>query len=317
MEPGPGQFVSIILAGDQQQLGPRVMSEEARQGGLNRSLFERLIDNTVYSNHPLSRQSILRNSFPTLPYPHAPFTNLYRNYRSHEAILTIPSQLSYESSLSACALNVNTIARAIDDRIPVSFIGHRGAENTADMDVITTWYNETEIRLIVQKVQQLLHTKQTMIQARDIAVLAPFREQVKRLRLALRKVNLSAVGVGTVEDYQGAESRIVIISIVRSSEKYLAKDKLNDAGLINAKRRMNVALTRAKELLIVVGNPDLLSLDESWKTWLAFCKQYDTYHDVKKPLAPATRGAWNMTSAVDKKYELRADEFPALGTEKR
>lgn len=277
VEPEAGQRVSIVLAGDHQQLGPHVLSVEARNGGLDCSLFERLISVPVYAEHPLSRRKMMRHSLPKVPYHYPPFIDLCRNYRSYKSILGIPSELSYNSSLIACAENVDTIAKAIQDQVPVSFIGHGGSEDSADLDIITSWYNETEIHLIVKKVKQLLQLNRAGILPRDIVMLAPFQEQVQRLRLALRTVKLGSIGVGTVEDYQGAESRIVILSIVRSSQKYLERDLRNGVGVINQKRRLNVALTRAKEMLVVVGNPDLLNMDADWKVWLSFCIHNRSY----------------------------------------
>lgn len=322
-DPGFNQRISIVLAGDHRQLGPRILSEEARTNGLDISFFERLMTTQpCYTTHPLSRSILQKHPRPKLPYPHAPFSNLYRNYRSHEAILMIPSQLSYNSSLTACASNVHRISSAITDSIPVSFIGHNGSEDASDAmtDVVTSWYNQTEINLILHQVKSLVgqHNEQCTISPEEIAVLTPFREQVIRVRLALRKAGFHAVRVGTVEDYQGAESRIVIISIVRTQERFLQTDRAHSLGLIHEKRRTNVALTRAKELLVVIGHPSLMIKDDSWRSWLAFCERHHTYTGYKI----ANNGSSNPTSMVEMPlisslemaYTFRDTNRPSLGS---
>lgn len=105
------------------------------------------------------------------------------------------------------------------------------------------------------------------VSASDIAVISPFREQVWRLRLALRKIGLSTVNVGTTEVFQGAEHLVTIISTVRTRERFLKDDMKNSLGLIYERKRFCVATTRAQELLIVVGNPQLLKVDPYWRSF--------------------------------------------------
>ena len=91
-------------------------------------------------------------------------------------------------------------------------------------------------------------------------MIAPFREHVVRMRVALRALNLAAVSVGTVENYQGGEMRVTILNCVRSKERFLDWDKKKGRGVVGEKRRFNVAITRAKELLIIIGNPAILQV---------------------------------------------------------
>lgn len=308
--------ISIVLAGDHRQLGPQIVSEEARIGGLDNSLFERLIELPCYSDHPLSRKNIRRDPRPKLPYPYTPFANLYRNYRSHESILMVPSQLSYDSSLAACATGVHSISDAIADSVPVSFIGHNGHEDVADINVVTSWFNQTEVNLVLSQVSSLVNQTKVTIKAGEIAILTPFREQVLRIRRSLREAGFAAVGVGTVEDYQGAESRIVILSIVRTRERFLTADRASHLGLIHEKRRINVALTRAKELLLVIGHPHLMRQDESWRSWLAFCERHGTYTGYRIPEAPSAPQTFEdppLISSLEKAYTFRESNTPSLG----
>lgn len=76
--------------------------------------------------------------------------------------------------------------------------------------------------------------------------------------------------VGSVEDYQGRENRIIIISCVRNNPRFLKEDGRKGLGLVHERKRMNVSVTRAKEMLVIVGNGKLLSRDPYWKSFLQF-----------------------------------------------
>jgi AAA domain len=118
---------------------------------------------------------------------------------------------------------------------------------------------------------------------------ATYRRQVQSIRLLLRQRGLGQVRVGTVDDYQGQEERIVFISTVLTKPSSLPQHlqraggasavgggagDSSDAqylGLWNNPKRFNVAITRAKALLVVVGHPAVLTEDPSWKELLRHC----------------------------------------------
>jgi len=115
------------------------------------------------------------------------------------------------------------------------------------------------------------------LEAAHIGVMAPWRGQVWKIRESLRKKSLSRVDVGTVEDFQGRESRVIIISCVRSRPRFLKEDATKGLGLVFERKRMNVAITRAKELLVVIGNGTLLQRDPYWKAFLQFTLRHNLY----------------------------------------
>lgn len=108
------------------------------------------------------------------------------------------------------------------------------------------------------------------LRASEIGVMAPWREQVWKLRERLREEKLSSVDVGSVEDYQGRENRVIIISCVRNNARFLEEDGRKGLGLVHERKRMNVSVTRAKEMLVIVGNAKLLIKDPYWKSFLQF-----------------------------------------------
>jgi len=93
---------------------------------------------------------------------------------------------------------------------------------------------------------------------------------VLKLRHALRAANLGGINIGSVEDFQGQESKIIIISTVLSSR--VRQLEINERlGLCGDHRKFNVAVTRGKSLCIVVGNPIYLHGDPNWKVFMNFC----------------------------------------------
>lgn len=121
---------------------------------------------------------------------------------------------------------------------PVLFRGVCGDDFPVDEGA--SFYNEAEVTLVTQYVLSLVGSSNThgALQASEVSVISPFREQVWRIRLALRAVGLHDVDVGNVEALQGAENRVVIISAVRSTQlRWLPADRAQSRGLIFEPKR--------------------------------------------------------------------------------
>lgn len=270
----------LVMAGDENQLGPRTASRDPL---FSTSLFARLFDRSFYKDHPLSRSKVKPSVGPPvlkksmLPIWFPPFTNLIRNYRSHPAILSVPSLLFYHDTLLPEALVQSTPLQNCSvwcgRKWPVLFVPHSG------LDEIERdgggWYNILEASLACSFVETLI-TEGGAAQA-DICIMSPFAAQVKRLRSLIRSSKYGngsgywGVNIGPLEAFQGLEKRIVIICTTRTRRRFLEEDEKRGLGIVRQPRKMNVALTRAKEALIVVGDPDVLVEDEHWKEWLSFC----------------------------------------------
>ena len=95
--------------------------------------------------------------------------------------------------------------------------------------------------------------------------------------MSILKGNYEEVLVGTCEKLQGQERKVIIISTVRSSTEYLESDQHFGLGFIKHPKRFNVAITRAKALLITIGNPHILSKDPNWSKLLRFCQVNNAY----------------------------------------
>lgn len=289
----------FVMAGDQKQLGPRTAS---RLGSFEASLFERLFSRPLYSEHPLSRQGISRLGgvngpnvvlkltasllvcrvlfYPggrvadlvSQPYNRPPFTNLLRNYRSHPAILAIPSALFYHDTLIAEAADIDGLANWEGwkrKNWPVLFLANGGQDEPHEEGV--SFYNPREVAMACKTARRFVDSG--LLQPHEIAIMSPFWEQVRRIRAALRgsPYNLRGINVGPLEVYQGAEHKLVILCTTRARERFLDQDLQRGLGIIFESKKFNVAMTRAKQGLIVVGNPWILQKDPSWLAFLSFC----------------------------------------------
>lgn len=117
-----------------------------------------------------------------------------------------------------------------------------------------------------------------MVSQKDIGIITPFTEQRKKIMFALEDINYNDIEVGTVELFQGQEKEIIILSTVRN--KIFNHGNEDHIGFLSNQKRFNVALTRAKALLIVVGNPEILQIDEHWRYFLDFCLRNNAYRGM-------------------------------------
>uniref|UniRef100_A0A8B9UU17 RNA helicase n=1 Tax=Anas zonorhyncha TaxID=75864 RepID=A0A8B9UU17_9AVES len=272
----------LVLAGDPQQLGPVLRSPLATEHGLGTSLLERLmLHNALYkkSSDGYNSQFV---------------TKLLWNYRSHEAILRIPNELFYDSELKACEgdeFDIRNFYCAWDELpkkgFPIIFHGVCGEDQREAKS--PSFFNTAEIEILVQYLKKLLQSQGKRgcptISPKEIGIIAPYRKQVEKIQKAitthdpvLRALpDIRKLKVGSVEEFQGQERRVILISTVRSCSEYFQLDQTFNLGFLKNPKRLNVALTRAKALLIVVGNPVVLSTDPHWHRFLRYCKEKGGY----------------------------------------
>ena len=92
-------------------------------------------------------------------------------------------------------------------------------------------------------------------------MITPYRTQVQKIRNKLKKEEYQDVMVGSTEEFQGQERRVTFVATVRSSPEYVTTDSQYKLGFLANPKTFNVSITRAKSLLIIVGNPHILSQD--------------------------------------------------------
>lgn len=90
-------------------------------------------------------------------------------------------------------------------------------------------------------------------------------------------LNNTDLKIGTVEEFQGQERHIILVSTVRTETAHLKSDKYFDLGFLNCPHRMNVLISRARSLLVIFGNGSLLEKDHNWNKLIEYTKQNKTY----------------------------------------
>lgn len=216
----------VVLAGDHCQLPPTILSQEAARRGLARSLFERLLE-----DHGDAVKKMLAEQ-----------------HRMHEQIMSFPSREMYGGALRAHpAVAGRTLAEVLTpgaavDAPPVLFLDTAGKGfEEAVAEGSESRFNEGEAALVVARARELLAAG---LPARELAVIAPYSAQAALLRERLAEPE---VEVDTVDAFQGREKDAVLVSLTRSNAE-------GQLGFLNDLRRMNVALTRARRHLFVVGD---------------------------------------------------------------
>jgi predicted DNA helicase len=243
----------LVLAGDHCQLPPTVISPEAIRGGFNISLMERLLEN------PKVDISRLLNV----------------QYRMHQDIMNFSSDVFYEGGLQAddsvrttLLVDLPTVTSSPLTDCPVHFIDTAGAsydeEQEPDGD---SRLNPLEAELVIKKVHELLTCGVT---AEQIAVISPYSAQVKYLREKLRHLDLE---IDSVDGFQGREKEAVIVSLVRSNRE-------GEVGFLADTRRMNVALTRARRKLIVIGDSATITSHGFYQRMVEYFESIGAYHSV-------------------------------------
>jgi len=225
----------FILAGDHKQLPPTIISERA--GELEKTLFEELIKMYPHKSQLLNVQ-----------------------YRMNSLLMKFPNREFYNNGLkSASFVDEITISDLMEyghDEEALLFIDTSDVDDNHEMHLkdSKSIVNELEADISVSIARDYLNAG---ISEDDIGIISPYADQVKIIQ------ENTPVEVKTVDGFQGREKEIIIISTVRSNEN-------GNIGFLNDLRRLNVAITRAKRKLIIIGNKDTLKTNPTYKRLIEF-----------------------------------------------
>ena len=164
------------------------------------------------------------------------------------------------------------------DMWPVHFRGVEGRDTSVALDSFpgtNSWSNLDEAKEVSEIVLALARDG---VKPQQIGVMAPFRGQVVQIRRLLRDVSLGQVNVGTIEDYQAVEYDVIVLSLTRSTTKFVEFDIKRRAGVFGQPKRSNVALTRPEHLLVIVGNPNVMVNCSIWRQILWFFLRNGLWH---------------------------------------
>jgi len=238
----------VILVGDHCQLGPVIMCKKAARAGLSQSLFERLV---ILGIRPIRLQV---------------------QYRMHPCLSEFPSNTFYEGTLQNGVTMNERYQPGVDfpwpqPSKPMFFYNCVGQEEISSSG--TSYLNRTEAT-ICEKI--VTHFLQTGVVPAQIGVITPYEGQRAYLvnymqrNGSLRAQLYKEIEVASVDSFQGREKDYIILSCVRSNEH-------QGIGFLNDPRRLNVALTRARYGLVILGNPKVLSKQPLWNGLLVHFKE--------------------------------------------
>lgn len=256
-EPGawiPVQYARrLVLAGDHCQLPPTVVSAEAAAGGFGISLLERLVTKV---DPAIARRLVIQ-------------------YRMHQQIMAFSSREFYEDSLIADPTVSAHLLKDLDGietngltETPVHFIDTAGAsyDEVAEPGGESR-FNPLEAELVIRKVQSFLDAG---LKPTDVAIITPYAAQVKLLREKLKQPEIE---VDSVDGFQGREKEAVVVSLVRSNRE-------GEIGFLEDTRRMNVALTRARRKLVVIGDSATITSHPFYQDMVSYFEAIGAYHSV-------------------------------------
>jgi ATP-dependent RNA/DNA helicase IGHMBP2 len=243
----------LVLAGDPCQLPPTILSHQAAAAGLSVSLMERVMR----------------------LYPTTAARQLNIQYRMHQEIMAFSSAEFYANSLSAHASVAAHTLAGLDGVStlpvtcqPVEFFDSAGANYDEAVEPEgASRYNPQEALLVVRKIEELCAAG---VYESAIAVISPYAAQVRWLREQLKQHEIE---IDSIDGFQGREKEAVIVSLVRSNPD-------GEIGFLADVRRMNVALTRARRKLIVVGDSATIGSDPFYQRLINYFEEIGAYHSV-------------------------------------
>jgi superfamily I DNA and/or RNA helicase len=254
----------LILSGDHFQLPPVVKSIEAKKGGLDETILDKCI---------MFKQSV---------------SLLTRQYRMNGAIMGFSNNYFYNNELIADeTVSAHSLINDENSLLSKSleFIDTAGCnfEEIQNQETLS-YFNPKEGDILFKHLQQLLDEYNLYENLPEISVgiISPYKEQRDWLKDNLTTFELntsktSSLSVKTIDGFQGEERDVIYISLVRSNEK-------QEIGFLNDLRRMNVAITRAKKKLVVIGDSSTIGASKFYNSFLEYCEKNGIY-----------RTAWEWT----------------------
>ncbi len=245
----------VIFAGDHCQLSPTIKSFEAAKAGLDETLFEK---------------AIKRNKADVM---------LQEQYRMHQHIMRFSSQLFYENKLNANFQVENW--SIFDGDKAVEFIDTAGCGFFEQVDKETrSSYNPEEADLLMKHFREYFNTVFSSGCSDEISVgvVSPYKAQVTLLQNNFKEMESEfeidlRLSVNTIDSFQGQERDVVYLSLVRSNEK-------GEIGFLADVRRMNVAITRARKKLVIIGDSATIGQHPFYNSFLDYVGQIEAYRSA-------------------------------------
>ncbi len=246
----------VVFAGDHCQLPPTIKSVEAAKAGLDETLFEK---------------AIKRNNADVM---------LREQYRMNNDIMGFSSRYFYSRKLLANDMVKQWTVFEGDQA--VEFIDTAGCGFFEQVDKETkSSYNPEEADLLLKHFREYMSTADSLIEDKNISIgiISPYKAQVNLLQNVFIGVFEEfeelepKISVNTIDSFQGQERDVVYISLVRSNEK-------GEIGFLADTRRMNVAITRARKKLVIIGDSATIGQHPFYNSFLDYVNEIDAYRSA-------------------------------------
>lgn len=240
----------VVFAGDPLQLPPTVKSKKAQKGGFGVTMMERGIK-------------------------FLPSTLLRIQYRMHEDIMGFSNERFYENKLIAdLSVRHKTLPQANGNDLALEFIDTAGCGFTeVENPEYKSRYNPDEYKILREHLYQLIENADQE-NLPSIGIISPYREQVIYIQQDVESdeilSNYSDFTINTIDGFQGQERDVIYISLVRSNDN-------GTIGFLSDYRRMNVAMTRAKKKLVIIGDSATIGSQKFYQKLLDYCDRVGAY----------------------------------------
>lgn len=245
----------VVFAGDHCQLPPTIKSSAAVKNGLNKTLFEKCV-----SLHP---ESVIL---------------LEEQYRMNEVIMGYSSKVFYEDKLSAHASVADKVL--LHNESPLEFIDTAGCGFNEKQEG-TSLSNREEAEFLLKHLSRYVSDLKSQYSTGNfpsIAIISPYKTQVQVLKELLSETEelmsvINKIVINTVDSFQGQERDVVYISLTRSNDD-------GNIGFLSDIRRMNVALTRAKKKLVVIGDSATIAGSAFYGGFIKYAEELNMYNSA-------------------------------------
>ena len=252
----------VVMGGDHQQLPPTVKSLEAAKGGLSQTLMQKVVG--------LWPQCV---------------SLLTVQYRMNEDIMGFSSRWFYDGRLQAAPEVAHRQVSPLDT--PLMWLDTSALDHSEHESRGASRSNADEARLVIHTLRdyiEMLSPQKIESERVDFGIITPYRGQARLIRRLLKMQHYFRrlrrhITVGTVDGFQGQERDVIVISLVRDNAA-------GQIGFLRDLRRMNVAITRARMKLIIVGNAETLSHHRFYRALSEYIRRHGEMVTLPPPEEP-------------------------------
>lgn len=284
----------LIYIGDENQLQPTVKNQDAINKGLKNTLFSRLLKKGC-------KPTVLREQY-RMPYN----LYMYSSFRYYGGKIDAGKKFTDDQ-----IFELDNYKWPQEKKAPILFIDDKTEEENKDnkisnkgqIDIVTNIINYINSNNINYKDDDK-DKEMIKLEMENIGIICTYKEQVNILKQKLD--NYPKLEIASVDSYQGKEKDLIIFSTVRSSNKSKFDDK-SKIGFMKDFRRLNVALTRAKRGMIIIGNSDTLKTDKkTYGPFIDWCTDVNLIYNMSN-VNNNYNNYYNTTNFIDNKFEIKPE----------